>query len=139
MSSIPRDTSRDDVLKNLLIDQIQTIADENGIETYDAFPEWICSNILGYDDEDSQEACKIGGPGDGDIDFFRWANVDGSISRERDYVQWGQAKFSVNCDREFTEADLDAFVATIDKLENATSATSSNVVFQEKAAEPSLK
>jgi len=117
--------------KRLFLEQIETICKQLGVSKPDAFPRWICQNILGIKDDGSiDEAVSIGGRNDYGIDIFH-AEDNGDITEQ--YVCWIQAKFSKNLDHVITREEIESFANTLGHLKNCPEPA--NMTFKQKSAE----
>ncbi len=120
-----------DSSRSLFSKQINDICDQVGVSKPDAFPRWICQNILGIaDDEKIDEAVSIGGKNDYGIDIFH-AEESGDITEQ--YICWVQAKFSENLDHVARREDIESFASTLGHLMDCPH--SANLTFKQKAVE----
>jgi len=122
-------TAKDSAKKELL-DKIKEISKENDNEPlYSSFVRWVCENILDITNEtDIQDAVKLGGKDDWDIDFFVHNDVGGE---EDQYICWGQVKFSESFDRLIERHHIVTFGQTLGYLEKCPE--NANDVFKEKS------
>ncbi len=117
--------------RTLFGEQIKDICDQMGVEKSDAFPRWICQNILGITGEANiDEAVSIGGKNDYGVDIF-YADETGDITEQ--YVCWIQAKFGEDLDRTAKREDLESFASTLGHLRDCPD--SANQTFKQKSAE----
>ena len=120
-----------DTRRSLFHNQINDICDQAGVSKPDAFPIWICQNILNMaDNEKIDEAVSIGGKNDCGIGIFH-AEENGDITEQ--YVCWVQAKFSENLDYAAGREDIESFASTLGRLTDCPA--SANLTFKQKAAE----
>ena len=115
----------------LFKDEVGRISEQIGIPNHEAFPRWICHDVLGIEDEgEVDEAVSIGGKGDYGIDIF-YAD-DGAYSGERS-VYIIQAKFSENLEHSVTREEIESFTGTLNHLRRCPKGA--NKVFKQKSSE----
>ena len=102
-----------------------------GIPTHEAFPGWVCQNVLGIADEGHvDEAVSIGGKGDYGIDIFH-VQDDGDATEQ--YVYIVQAKFSESLNYVASREEMESFAATLGHLRDCPDGA--NKTFKQKSAE----
>ena len=117
--------------KALFNKQIQEICDQVKVLRHDAFPRWICQNILGImDDGNVDEAVSIGGKNDYGVDVFH-ADEGGDVTEQ--YICWIQAKFSENLDRRISREEMESFASTFGHLQDCPK--QANMTFKQKSSE----
>ena len=117
--------------KELFNSQIDQICEQMGIARHEAFPRWICQNILGITDEgEIDEAVSIGGNGDYGIDIF---HSDESGDSTEQYVCWVQAKFSESLDHVVDREEMESFASTLGHMRDCPDGA--NRIFKQKSAE----
>lgn len=120
-----------DASKALFHTQLEDVCDQFGIAKHEAFPRWICQNILGIADEGViDEAVSIGGKADYGIDIFH-ADEGGDATEQ--YICWAQAKFSETLDHVVTREEMESFAGTLGHLRDCPSGA--NKTFRQKSAE----
>ena len=120
-----------DSSKELFLQQINDICEDVSVVQHEAFPRWICQNILGITDEGKiDDLVSIGGKNDYGIDIF---HTDESQDITEQYVCWIQAKFSDKFDRSITREEIETFASTLGHLRDCPD--SANNTFKQKAAE----
>ena len=120
-----------DASRALFLQQIGEISGRFGIPRHEAFPRWICQNILGIADEGmTDEAVSIGGKGDYGVDVF---HADESGDSTEQYVCWIQAKFSESLDYVATREEMESFAATLGHMGDCPD--NANRTFKQKSAE----
>ena len=120
-----------DTGKELFNSQIDQICEQMGIARHEAFPRWICQNVLRMADESQiDEAVSVDGKNDYGVDVF-YAQ-DSSDATER-YVCWAQAKFSENLDHIVDRDEMEGFAGTIHHLKNCPDMA--NRTFKQKSIE----
>ena len=120
-----------DAGKALFHKQLEEIAEQVGISKQEAFPRWLCQNILGITDEGKiDEVVSIGGKGNYGINIFH-ADEDGDVTEQ--YVCWMQAKFSDDLDRKITRDEMESFGNTLGHLRDCPK--QANRIFKQKSAE----
>lgn len=120
-----------DASKALFIQQIDDIAEQFGIAKHEAFPRWICQNILGITDEGQiDEAISIGGRGDYGIDVFH-ADENGDAIEQ--YICWIQAKFSESLNHVVNREEMESFASTLGHLKACPDGA--NKIFKQKSTE----
>lgn len=111
-------------------EQIARIAEQVGIPEHEAFPRWVCQNILGIESEaEIEEAVSIGGRGSFGIDAF-YAEDGDAYGR---YVCWIRATYDGALDRPVTREEIESFVLTLGHLRQCP--TEANAVFRQKSTE----
>ena len=120
-----------DASKALFLQQIDDISGQIGVARHEAFPRWICQNILGISDEGQiDEAVSIGGRGDYGIDIFH-ADEGGDVTEQ--YVCLIQAKFSDELDRMVNREEMESFASTVGHLRDCPEGA--NKTFKQKSSE----
>ena len=115
----------------LFHDELGQICKQMGIPKQEAFPRWICQNVLGITEEtDIDEAVSIGGRDDYGIDIFHMH--DNGDSTEQ-YVCWIQTKFSEGLDHRITREEFESFASTLGHLRNCP--VRANRTFKQKSTE----
>ena len=111
--------------------EIKGICEAMDIKDYQAFPRWICDNILGIRrDSMIDDAIAIGGSNDYGIDIFY---MDDESDSDDQYVCLGQIKFSKTLDYRVTREEILSFKESIKYLENCPD--DANSAFKQKANE----
>ena len=111
--------------------QIEEIATDLKIPKYEAFPRWICENVLGIVGESKiDEAVSIGRRSDYGVDVFH-AEDAGDVTEQ--YVCWIQAKFSNSLDHVVTREEMESFGNTLSNLRRCPEGASA--LFKQKSAE----
>ena len=112
-------------------EQIARISEQTGIPAHEAFPRWVCQNILGMDDDAKiDEAVSIGGCNDFGIDVFYAEDAGDATER---YVCWIQAKYRDDLDHHITREEAESFASTLGHLRRCPA--EANGVFRQKSAE----
>lgn len=120
-----------DAGKALFHMQLEDICDQFGIAKHEAFPRWICQNLLGITNEAViDEAVSIGGRADYGIDIFH-ADEDGNATEQ--YICWAQTMFSETLDHVVTREEIESFASTLGHLRDCPSGA--NKTFKQKSAE----
>lgn len=120
-----------DASKALFTSQIGQISDQMEIPKHEAFPRWICQNILGIADEGQIDgAVSVGGRNDYGVDIFYTDDSDDVTER---YVCWIQAKFSESMDHIVGREEMESFAGTLNHLRNCPDPA--NRTFKQKATE----
>lgn len=113
---------------SLFMEQIKDICDEWNLESNDeAFPIWLCENILDLDSSKIEEAISIGGPYDYGIDIFYIDDTDPN----EPYVYLIQAKFSETLSHSVEKDEILSFRKSLTHLKNCPSDANDN--FKEKS------
>lgn len=120
-----------DASKALFFQQIDDISEQIGVTRYEAFPRWICQNILGITGEGQiDEAVSIGGKDDYGLDIFH-ADKGGDITEE--YICLVQTKFSEKLNHMVNREEMESFVGTLSHLKDCP--FNANKTFKQKSAE----
>lgn len=111
-------------------EQIARIAEQVGISEHEAFPRWVCQNILRIeDDAEIDEAVSIGGRGSFGIDAL-YAEDGDAYGR---YACWIRATYDGGLDRLVTCEEIESFALTLGHLRQCPA--EANAVFRQKSAE----
>lgn len=110
--------------------EIKIMCKDADIKDYQAFPRWICKNILDIRDEDAiDEAVAIGGAHDYGIDIFY---LDDDDLDEAEQCVWiAQVKFSETLNYRVTKEEILSFRETVKYLENCPE--NANSAFKQKS------
>ena len=120
-----------DASKALFLQQIKDISEEFGVPKHEAFPRWICQNILGIAAEGQiDEAVSIGGKNDYGVDIF-YADENDDVTEQ--YVCCIQAKFSERLDHVVSRSEIESFAGTLGHLRSCPD--TANKTFKQKSAE----
>ena len=115
-------------MKAQFMKEIQDISKEHNIKDYQAFPRWVCANILDIDSElDVDEAVSIDGPNDYGIDILYID--DGDETNQSVWIV--QSKFSNTLDHTVDREEILSFRETLRYLENCPGDTNSD--FKQKS------
>lgn len=79
------------------------------IPIHEAFPRWVCYNLLNLDENDTDKATEIGAPGDSGIDIFY-------IDESEKIIYVGQTKYSDKLNYSLSRQELTDFFGTLDRL-----------------------
>ena len=116
-------------MKSQFIEEIQNISKEYDIKDYQAFPRWVCTNILDIDSElDVDEAVSIDGSNDYDIDIL-YIDYDGNGTNQSVWIV--QSKFSSTLNHIVDREEILSFRETLKYLENCPNDANSN--FKQKS------
>ena len=114
--------------------EIQDISKEHNIKDYQAFPRWVCTNILDIDNElDVDEAVGIGGSNDYGIDILYID--DGDETSQSVWIV--QSKFSSTLDHSVDREEILSFRETLKYLENCPNDANSD--FQQKSRDYNMR
>ncbi len=118
----------DDQAKSRLHEDIRTICKEQSMADYQAFPRWVCENILDLDNSATDEAV-IDGARDYGIDIVHIDDADES----NPCVYIGQVKFSETLNYIATENEVNSLIHAWKYLEDCPD--NANEAFRQKAQE----
>ncbi len=115
--------------KSRFLEDIQTICDEQSMRDYQAFPRWVCENVLDLDNGATDDAV-IDGAGNYGIDIV---HIEDNSDKLNQYVCIGQVKFNKTLNYRTTQEEVGSLINAWQYLENCP--VDANEAFKQKSQE----